>query len=66
MSKEIIPVERIAKRIFVLRGERVMLGQDLAALYGVTVSALTQAVKRNQKRFPKDFVFQFASEAFTT
>ena len=48
-----------------LRGERVMLGQDLAALYGVTVSALTQAVKRNQNRFPKDFAFQLASEEFT-
>jgi ORF6N domain len=64
MSKEIIPVERIAKTIFMLRGERVMLGQDLAALYGVTVSALTH-VKRNQNRFPKDFAFQLASEEFT-
>jgi ORF6N domain len=65
MSREIIPVERIAKRVLMLRGERVMLGQDLAALYGVTVSALMQAVKRNQNRFPKDFAFQLATEEFT-
>ena len=64
MGKEIIPVERVAKTIFMLRGERVMLGQDLAALYGVTVSALTH-VKRNQNRFPNDFAFQLASEEFT-
>jgi hypothetical protein len=64
MSKEIIPVERIAKRIFILRGERAMLGQDLAVLYGVAVKALNQAVKRHASRFPSDFVFQLTSEEF--
>ena len=58
MSKEIVPIERIAHAIFVLRGQKVMLSQDLAELYGVTVGALTQAVKRNADRFPKDFVYQ--------
>ena len=58
MSKDIIPVQRIAQAIFVLRGQKVILSQDLAALYGVTVGVLTQAMKRNTKRFPKDFVFQ--------
>jgi hypothetical protein len=58
MSKEIVPIQRIAESIFVLRGQKVILGQDLASLYGVSVGALTQAVKRNTNRFPRDFVFQ--------
>src|SRR5438105_12783177 len=62
MSKEIIPAQRIAQAIFVLRGQKVILSQDLAALYGVTVGVLTQAMKRNTKRFPKDFVFQVTAE----
>src|SRR5437763_8716572 len=62
MSKEIIPVQRIAQAIFVLRGQKVIFSQDLAALYGVTVGVLTQAMKRNTKRFPKDFVFQVTAE----
>ena len=62
MSKEIIPVQRIAQAIFVLRDQKVILSQDLAALYGVTVAALTQAMKRNTKRFPKDFVFQITAK----
>jgi hypothetical protein len=64
MSKEIIPVERIAQRILYLRGQQVMLSQDLAALDGVAVKALNQAVKRNASRFPSDFVFQLTSEEF--
>src|SRR5207248_6705662 len=62
MTKDIIPVQRIAQAIFVLRGQKVILSQDLAALYGVTVAALTQAMKRNTKRFPKDFVFQITAK----
>src|SRR6266513_788228 len=62
MSKDIIPVQRIAQAIFVLRGQKVILSQDLAALYGVTVGVLTQAMKRNTTRFPKDFVFQVTAE----
>jgi hypothetical protein len=58
MSKEIVPTQRIAQTIFVLRGQKVILGRDLASLYGVSVGALTQAVKRNTNRFPRDFVFQ--------
>ena len=64
MSKEIIPVERIAKSICLLRGQKVMLSQDLAKLYGVTVKALNQAVKRHARRFPPDFVFQLTAEEF--
>ncbi|MGH7981893.1 MAG: ORF6N domain-containing protein [Candidatus Udaeobacter sp.] len=55
MSKEIIPIERIARLIFVLRGQKVMLDSDLATLYGVPTGHLNRAVKRNPNRFPPDF-----------
>jgi ORF6N domain len=64
MSRDIIPVQRVAQAIFVVRGHRVMLGQDLAILYGVTVKALNQAAKRHTSRFPADFVFQLTAEEF--
>ena len=48
----------IQNKIYEIRGQRVMLDRDLAALYGVTTSALNQAVKRNAERFPVDFMFQ--------
>jgi hypothetical protein len=57
MSKQVIPA-RIAQSIHLLRGEKVMLDFDLAALYGVATKILNQAVKRNRERFPADFVFQ--------
>jgi ORF6N domain-containing protein len=62
MSKEIIPIERIAQSILVLRGQRVMLDRDLAVLYGVETRVLNQAVKRNSDRFPEDFVFTLSRE----
>jgi hypothetical protein len=65
MKGQIIPAARIAQSIYLLRGQKVMLSQDLAALYGVTVGALTQAMKRNAKRFPRDFVFPLTVEEFT-
>ena len=55
---EIIPIERIEKRILFLRGHKVMLNADLAELYGVKTKVLLQALKRNIKRFPSDFMFQ--------
>jgi hypothetical protein len=58
MGKEVIPIERIARAILVIRREKVMLDSDLAALYGVTTGNLNKAVKRNAERFPTDFVFQ--------
>lgn len=61
---ELLVVSRIAQSILVLRGQKVMLGQDLAALYGVSVKALNQAVKRHTKRFPADFVFQLTEREF--
>lgn len=57
-------IERIEKRIFLLRGHRVMLSTDLAGLYEVKPKALIQAVKRNLERFPKDFMFQLAAKEF--
>ena len=62
MGKEFVPVERIARAILVLGGEKVMLDSDLAALYGVTTGNLNKAVKRNAERFPTDFMFQFDAE----
>ena len=62
MGKEFVPVERIARAILVIRGEKVMLDSDLAALYGVTTGNLNKAVKRNADRFPTDFMFQLDAE----
>ena len=58
------PVEKIATRIHALRGQRVMLGADLAMLYGVETKALTQAVRRNSARFPRDFAFVLTKQEF--
>jgi hypothetical protein len=54
----LIPVERIARTIVRLRGQNVMRDVDLAALYEVTTKRLNEQVKRNQRRFPRDFIFQ--------
>ena len=60
--KIIIPGEVIERKIFLIRGHKVMLSNHLAQLYGVTSSALTQAVRRNIERFPKDFMFLLKRE----
>ncbi|HYM43846.1 MAG TPA: ORF6N domain-containing protein [Steroidobacteraceae bacterium] len=54
----LIPVEQVTGAILVLRGQRVLLDAELAALYGVTTGRLNQQVRRNRRRFPADFVFQ--------
>ena len=64
MSKDIVPIQHVAKSIYLIRGQRVMLSQDLAILYGVPVKVLNQAVKRHVLRFPADFVFQLKAEEF--
>lgn len=61
-KRGLIPGERIERSILLLRGERVMLDADLAALYGVTTKRLNEQVKRNHGRFPSDFVFQLTPE----
>lgn len=55
-----IPPERIGQLILLIRNQRVMLDHDLAVLYGITTKALNQAVKRNRKRFPEDFMFRLS------
>jgi phage regulator Rha-like protein len=57
-------IQSIQNRIYVIRGERVMIDRDLAALYETETKALNLAVKRNIKRFPKDFMFQLSKEEF--
>jgi hypothetical protein len=57
-NSTLIPAEVIEQRILLIRGQKVMIDRDLAALYGVPTKALNQAVKRNIDRFPKDFMFQ--------
>ena len=54
----IVPVELIEKKIYLIRGHKVMLDSDLAELYKVETRTLIQAVKRNINRFPSDFMFQ--------
>ena len=56
-SKSLIPTESIINRILFIRNQKVILDKDLAALYGVETRVLKQAVKRNIKRFPSDFMF---------
>lgn len=62
MSKAIIPIRQLARSIYLLRGQRVMLDFDLAALYQATTGHLNRAVKRNADRFPRDFMFPIAAE----
>jgi len=66
MASEValVPLERIEQAILVIRGHKVMLDADLAALYGVETKVLVQAVKRNLSRFPDDFMFQLTKEEF--
>lgn len=60
----VVTVEGIQKRIFLLRGQKVMLDSDLAELYGVETKAFNRAVKRNRERFPDDFMFQLQREEY--
>ena len=61
---EIMDIEDIKTKIYTIRGVQVMLDSDLAKLYGVEVRVLNQAVKRNQERFPEDFMFQLTKEEY--
>jgi hypothetical protein len=63
-EKSIVPIERIERAIYFLRGQKVMLSTHLAELYGVEVRVLVQAVTRNRERFPKDFMFQLTRTEF--
>lgn len=62
MEANLIQPKQIEQVILLIRGQRVMLDRDLAALYGVTTGALNRAVKRNASRFPPDFMFQLTAD----
>ena len=59
-------IQSIQNRIYVIRGERVMLDYDLADLYEVGTKVLNQAVKRHRKRFPEDFMFRLTESEWNT
>ncbi len=59
-QRSLIPLERIEQAILLIRGQKVMLDFDLAVLYDVPTKVLKQAVKRNIRRFPEDFMFQLS------
>ena len=61
---QILPDETIINKIYIIREKKVMIDRDLAELYGVETKVLNQAVKRNLKRFPDDFMFQLTDEEF--
>jgi len=61
---KIVPIESIVGKIVFLRGEKVLLDRDVAELYGVKTKVLKQAVRRNIKRFPSDFMFELFKEEF--
>ena len=64
-KKAVVPTEVIVTKIIFLRGEKVLLDRDLAELYGVETRVLNQAVGRNKKRFPEDFMFVLTREEIT-
>src|SRR3972149_7797491 len=65
MSKNpIVPAESIENCIYLLRGQRVLLDDDPAMLYGVKTKILNKSVKRNGKRFPADFMFRLSAKEF--
>ena len=62
IRRAVIPGERIARAILLIRGQKVMLDADLAALYGVETKTLNRAVRRNEGRFPGDFMFKLTRD----
>jgi len=63
-DKQLLPVESVINKILVIRNQKVILDRDLAVLYNVETRTLKQAVRRNIKRFPEDFMFQLTKEEF--
>ena len=60
----IVPPDTVESRILTIRGQKVILDSDLAAIYGVTAKRLNEQIKRNLKRFPSDFLFRLTREEF--
>ena len=63
-TAQLLPLEAITQRIVVLREQKVLLDADLAALYGVQTRRLNEQVRRNQARFPEDFIFEVSAAEF--
>ena len=61
-AQTIMPIDRIESRILVIRNQKVMVDSDLAKLYGVSTKRLNEQVKRNQNRFPADFMFKLTTK----
>ncbi len=61
---DLIPIERIENKILLIRGQKVLLDRDLAELYGVEVKYLKRQVRRNNERFPEDFMFELTKKEF--
>ena len=64
MAEDLVIQEVIEQKIYLIRGQKVMLDRDLAVLYGVTTGNLNKAVSRNLDRFPQDFMFKLTEEEF--
>jgi hypothetical protein len=63
-KRSLLPDKLIINKIILLRDQKVLVDRDLSDLYGVDTRTLNQAVKRNIKRFPEDFMFQMSKEKF--
>lgn len=63
-QRTLVTLDRVTRVILLIRGQKVILDEDLATLYGVETRVLNQAVKRNPGRFPGDFMFQLTAEEF--
>ena len=63
--EDVIPIERIESRIYIIRNQRVMLDRDLAELYGVETKYLNRQVKRNRDRFPEEYMFRLTQSEKT-
>ena len=63
-KKQLLPTETIVSKIFLIRGQKVLIDRDLAELYGVETRTLKQAVRRNTERFPSDFMFELTKTEF--
>ncbi|MGM0682103.1 MAG: ORF6N domain-containing protein, partial [Thermodesulfobacteriota bacterium] len=59
---DLLPSRAITSKIYLIRGLKIMLDRDLAELYGVETRTLKQAVRRNQERFPEDFMFELSNQ----
>jgi|SRR5271165_6524636 len=64
VTAPLVPIEIIERRIYLIRGQKVMLDSDLAEIYQVPTKVLNQAARRNAERFPEDFMFQLSKEEF--